>query len=151
MIKYTLVPAEYFTQAEAHSILSEVCKLQPEDKISYKELPHFKAVLVYAHTDGADTPVIASLLDSLKTYREYNKIAAVHRDGLLHICIAEGDKLMLANSFPAADAVTAEYFIFASLKQFQINPIVSFIHIGAETSASMKKDLSAYFKGVKAL
>lgn len=152
MIRYTLVPAAFFTPAEAHNILSEVCELHPDDKISYKELPQYKAVLVYAYTTDEDgAPRIAGLLDKLPSYREYNRIAAVRHDGYLHLCIAEGDKLMMANSFPAEDPVTAEYFIFAALNQFQINPQVSTIHLDDVSMVSMKKDLSAYFKGVKLL
>lgn len=150
MFKYTLVPASFFSEADADRILSEAVQLSEQDKVIYKELPHYKAVLVYVDTDAAAS-VIAELMGDAVGIAEHNKIIAAHRDGSLHLVIVTGDKLLLANSYPAPDHVTAEYFIFAAMKQFQINPQVSTIYIKGEAKPEMLDDIVKYCKGVEKL
>lgn len=150
MFKYTLVPASFFTEADADRILSEAVQLSEQDKVIYKELPQFKAVLVYVSTDAA-APVIAELLDGAKGIVEHNKIIAATADGSLHLVIVTGDKLLLANSYPAPDHVTAEYFIFAAMKRFQINPQVSTVYVKGGAEPEMLDDIVRYCKGVESL
>ena len=149
MLKYTLVPQSFFVKDNENMILSELVQLDKEDKVEYKELPDFKAVLVYAHTDGA-IPEVYSLLERASSIKDYNKVLAYHSNGYIHIVIAVGKKLLLCNSFEASDIVTAEYFIFASVKKFQINPEVSTIYIKGGDS-QFKSELFRYFKGVESL
>ncbi len=152
MLKYTIVPASFFKKDNAYNILSEAVQLSEEDKVKYKELPRFKAVLVYAYTDEyADTPVIASLLEDIQQIKEHNKIAASYADGTVSVVIATGQKLLLANSFPALEPVTAEYFVFAAMKQFQINPQVTTIYLRKPVCGEMADDFVRYFKGVETI
>lgn len=150
MFRYTLVPASFFTEAEADRILSEAVQLSEQDKVTYKELPQYKAVLVYVDTDAA-APVIADLLNHAKGIPDHNRILAACGDGCIHIVIVTGEKLLLANSFPAPDHVTAEYFIFAAMKRFQINPQVSTIYIKGKAAPEMLDDIVKYCKGVETL
>ena len=152
-MKYTVVPAFFFRKESTYEILSEAVQLSETDKVEYKELPQYKAVLVYAYTDGeeASVPVIAKLLESTQRIREHNKLAVYYGEGYVNIAIATGDKLFLANSYPAEDPVTAEYFVFASLKQFQINPQVTTIYIRKPVVGEMTDDLVKYFKGVETI
>ena len=71
--------------------------------------------------------------------------------GALHITIVTGENLLLANSYPAGDPVTAEYFLFAALKQFQINPQVTTVYLKEPVSPEMTDDIVRYCKGVETL
>ena len=155
MFKYTLVPAGFFTPSDAHKILSEAVRLSKTDKVEYQELPQFKAVLVYAHSDGENggegAPAIAGLLSDVISIGEYNKVAARFDGSALHLVIVTGDKLLLANSYPAADTVTAEYFLFAALRQLQINPQVTTVYLREPAHPEMMDDIVRYCKGVETL
>ena len=152
MFKYTLVPEGFFSPAEAHRILSEAVRLAETDKVNYQELPQFKAVLVYALTLGEEAlPPIASLLERAAYIGEHNKVAACFDGGALHLVIVTGNKLLLANSYPASDPVTAEYFLFAAMKQLQINPQVTTVYLAEPASPEMMDDIVRYCKGVETL
>lgn len=150
MFQYTLVPASFFTEADAERILSEAVQLSEQDKVIYKELPLYKAVLVYVSTDAA-APVIAELLDGTQAIPEHNKVIASLKDDCLHLVIVTGEKLLLANSYPAPDHITAEYFIFAAMKRFQINPQISTVYIKSGAKPEMLDDIVRYCKGVETL
>lgn len=151
MLKYTLVPAAFFKKDNAYNILSEAVQLSEEDKVGYKELPRLKAVLVYAYTSEDKAPAIAALLDAASGIRDHNKVAVHYGDGYVTVTISIDQKLLLANSYPAAEPITAEYFVFAALKQFQINPQVTTIYMLKPTCGEMADDFVRYFKGVETL
>ena len=67
------------------------------------------------------------------------------------IVVAAGDRLLLCNSFPAADEVTAQYFLFAALHQFQVNPEVTTVHFFGEADEAVKGDLFRHFASVEVL
>ena len=81
----------------------------------------------------------------------YNKVVVHLGDDVVDIVLAAGEKLLLCNSFPAADAVTAQYFLFAALRQFQINPEVSTVYFFGEADEAVKGDLFRHFASVEAL
>ena len=58
---------------------------------------------------------------------EYNKILCSRVGDRLYLGVAQGKSLLLANSFPAADFTTAQYYIFLSLNSLQLNPEFSTI------------------------
>lgn len=148
MLRYTLVPEQFFTAADARRILSKVALLEKDDTVKNIELPAFKAVLVYTGADAA-ARVIADMVEAASGIDKYNKVVAHVADGTVDVVVAEGKKLLLVNSFPAADDVTAQYFIFASLRQFQMNPEVTTIYFKGEASDSIKEDLFRYFNSVE--
>ena len=96
-------------------------------------------------------PPIASLLDRVTSIGEHNKVAACFDAEALHLVIVAGEKLLLANSYPASDPVTAEYFLFAAMKRFQLNPQVTTVWLGEPVSPEMADDLVRYCKGVETL
>lgn len=120
MFKHTLVPEEYFSPAAASRILSSVAVLEKGARTRYKELPQFKAVLVYSGEDSRalllehtlNTAVAAALAGS-------GKMCAVMRfsDGEADVAVAQEDKMLLANTYPAIDRTTAEYFLYAAINQ----------------------------------
>ena len=141
MKKFTLVPEAFFDKEKTYQILAEAVRLKETDKDYYKELPEQKAVLVYAADAEYDLPPVAGLIDSLSRIKDHNKVVASVRDGVVNVALAEGDRLLLAISYPAPDAVTAEYFLFATMKQFQLNPAVSTVYFVGEAPYELLNDL----------
>ena len=133
--KYTLVPEQFFNPEDARSLLKEVVRLGENDVVDYVPVPQFGAVLIYSNTigeslskvssetvldvDGGSSnilPEIFFILNDLQSCPDYNKIVATYKDGYLHLAIAQGRSLLLANSYKAVDFNTAEYFLFLALK-----------------------------------
>ena len=165
--KVALVPDIFFNPVDARKALSEVTSVGETDKVEWVEVPAFSSVLVFSNSIGeslsrvlAQTVLPASgepvrvlpelffqlsLLDSLP---EYNKIIASWMDGHLHLVIAQGKTLRLANVFEAADFTTAEYFLFLAMKKLQLNPEVSTVCFRTPLDTDAEMSLYRYFKSV---
>ena len=148
--KCTLVPARFFEEGDARCILSELYPLTDSETVSAVELPLYEAVFVYASADGRP-PVLFDLLSRLDAYPEYNKILFHSGDGCADIAIAQGNRLLLANSYPAPDFTTAEYYLFLAVKSLQLNPEVSTVTVASELSPEEEMSLYRYFKAVERL
>ena len=149
---FTLVPSNFFNPAAERETLAEVCVLKGDDVVRHIEIPQYGAVLIYkVDGDGSSDslPDIYHILTRLQDCSEYNKILCSLRDGVLSMAIAQGKSLLLANSYPAQNFTSAEYFIFLAMKSLQLNPEVSticWIHdIGADDTMSLYR----YFKTVE--
>lgn len=168
--KFTLVPEQYFVKEDAVEILSGVVSLRDGDIVSYVPVPQFGAVLVYSNSIGESLskaisqivlnmsgecspvlPEIYYILRDIAFCKEYNKIMATYKDGYLHLAIAQGNNLLLANSFKAIDFTTAEYFIFYAMNSLQLNPEVSTISWRMPLSLEEEMSLYRYFKAVETL
>ena len=165
--KVALVPESFYNPGMARTALEEVVSLQEGDYVESVPVPSHAAVLLFSNTIGeslsrviAQTVLPASgapvsvlpemyyLLQQLETLPEYNKIAASWRDGWLHLVIAQGRSLRLANVFQAPDFTTAQYFLFLSLKRLQLNPEVSTVCFRTPLDEEAEMSLYRYFKGV---
>ncbi len=147
---FTLVPSQFFDPASAREALAEVADLKEGQVVGHLDIPHYDAVLVYAQ-DGdsvVDTPEIYKILMHLPARPEYNKILCSRVGDRLYLGIAQGKSLLLANSFPAADFTTAQYYIFLSLNSLQLNPEFSTICWMTELDAGEEMSLYRYFKSV---
>ncbi len=149
---FTLVPSRFFDPATARQALAEVADLREEDVVGHLDIPQYDAVLVYATGEDSvvvdGTPEIYKLLTKLPDCPEYNKILCSLGNDRLFLAIAQGDSLMLANSFPVQDFTTAEYYIFMSLKSLQLNPEISTICWRTPLDAEDEMSLYRYFKAV---
>ena len=149
---FTLVPSHFFDPATARDALCEVAPLKDGDTVEYVEIPQYDAVLVYTQ-DGdsavSDRPEIYRILTRLPACPEYNKILCSHQDGRLYV--AQGKNLLLANSFPAPDFTTAEYYIFLALNSLQLNPEISTLCSLTPLDAEDEMSLYRYFKAVERL
>lgn len=149
---FTLVPSRFFDPATARQALAEVTDLREEDVVGHLDIPQYDAVLVYATGEDSvvvdGTPEIYKLLTKLPDCPEYNKILCSLGNDRLFLAIAQGDSLMLANSFPVQDFTTAEYYIFMSLKSLQLNPEISTICWRTPLDAEDEMSLYRYFKAV---
>ena len=100
---------------------------------------------------GASAPVLPEmyyLLKALPACEDYNKVVASYRDGWLHLAIAQGRSLQLANVYAAPDFTTAEYFLFLALKRLQLNPEVTTVCFRTPLTSEAELSLYRYFKAV---
>ncbi|MBQ3978479.1 MAG: DUF3822 family protein, partial [Bacteroidales bacterium] len=143
--------------------------LDKDDKVEYISLPEFSAQLVYSlsdnpvmdpalHSDAKDLdepkdrlPELYNVLKAVFGISEHNKIVASYGDGVLSLAIAQGENLLLANVFQAADFTTAEYFLFMAVRKLQLNPEVSTVHFLTALSDEEEMSLYRYFKSVEQL
>ena len=165
--KVALVPEVFFRPETARQALSEVVALEEEDFVESVPIPGTAAVLVYSNSIGESLSKVLSqtvlpasgnpvrvlpemyyLLTTLESLSEYNRIIASWRDGWLHLVIAQGKSLRLANVYEAPDFVTAQYFLFLAMKQLQLNPEVSTICFRTPLEPDAQMSLYRYFKAV---
>ena len=150
MLKFTLIPEAYFSPEAAADLLSKVVILEKNDSVKSLELPCYKAVLLYAGADSAARR-IADMLETAAALDRYNKVVVHLEEDTVELVVAAGDRLLLCNAFPAADLVTAQYYLFAALKQFQINPELTTVHFLGEADETIKCDLFRHFSSVEML
>lgn len=148
--KCTLVPARFFDEGDARCILSDLYTLTESETVSALEVPRYDAVFVYA-SEGGTPPVLYDLIVRLEQCEGYNKILFHFCEGCLDLAIAQGERLLLANSFPAADFTTAEYYLFLAVKSLQINPEVSSVTVASDLTPEDEMSLYRYFKSVDRL
>ena len=168
--KCTLVPEAFFDPSAVRDTLSGVVPLRSADTAGSVPVPEYGAVLLYSNSidetlskvisqsvqtvSGEPAPVYPELyyiLKDLPSCPEYNKILASYHDGTLHLAVAQGRTLQLANVYKAADFTTAEYFLFLALKTLQLNPEVSTISWRTPLEAAEEMSLYRYFKAVEVL
>jgi len=165
--KVALVPEVFFDPETARKALSEVASLEDADKVEWVAVPSFSSVLVFSNSIGESLsrvlsqtvlpasgnpvrvlPELYGLLSRLESLSDYNKIIASWMDGWLHLVIAQGKTLRLANVFEAQDFTTAEYFLFLAMKRLQLNPEVSTVCFHTPLGPDAEMSLYRYFKSV---
>ena len=168
--KCALVPTHFFNPAAARQALGEVAQLRDTDAVDFVDVPSCGAVLVFSNSidetlsraigqtvrtsDGQPVRILPELyyiLEGLQECPEYNKILCSYMDGYLHIAVAQGKSLLLANVFEAADFTTAEYFLFLAMKKLQLNPEVSTVCFRTPLQQEQEMSLYRYFKAVEVL
>ena len=165
--KVALVPEAFLQPASARNALAEVCALRDTDYVETVPVPSQGAVLAFSNSlDESLSKVLSQLvlpasgepvrvlpelyflLQELDAIDEYNKLVASWRDGWLHLVIAQGNHLALANVFQAPDFTTAQYYLFLALKRLQLNPEVSTVHFRTPLEPEEEMSLYRYFKSV---
>ena len=168
--KVALVPVSFFDEATMRDSLCDTVILGEEDEVRHVSVPEYSAELVYSLTIGEmlSKTISQSVLDSegrpaevlpemyfilrdLQRVDDYNRIVASYASGYLHLAIAQGRNLLLANVFRAADFTTAEYFLFMAVRRLQLNPEVSSVCFRTPLTADEEMSLYRYFKSVERL
>ena len=166
--KCALVPQQFHKPEISRQILSHVADVTDSDPVEYVPVPQFASVLVYSNaigeslsrvisdmvlrTDGSRTaplPELYHMLQCLNLISDYNKILASYKDGYLYLVIAQGNTLLLCNSYQAQDFTTAEYFIFLAMKKLQLNMEMSSVYFRTELAEEEEISLYRYFKNVE--
>ena len=111
----------------------------------------YSAELVYSLSvpEPSSPPELYNVIKALSGIGEHNRIVASYGDGVLSLAVAQGEKLLLANVFSAADFTTAEYFLFMAVRKLQLNPEVSTVYFLTSLSGDEEMSLYRYFKSVE--
>ena len=133
---------------EEGRLVIRIKDLEREMNCVYAEIGKKQVECARAQFD-AETENQAGMLDAMKDCPDYNKIIASYADNHLHLAIAQGKSLQIANTFKAPDFTTAEYFIFSALKKLQLNPEISTITFRTPISNEQEMSLYRYFKAVE--
>ena len=168
--KCTLVPESFFREESVRPMLADVVALGENDATGYVRIPELGAVLLFSNTigeslsrvlsqtvltaSGAQAPVLPEMyyiLRALPACEDYNKVIASYMDGYLHLAIAQGKSLLLANIYQAPDFTTAEYYLFLALKRLQLNPEVTTVCFRTPLAPEAEMSLYRYFKAFVAL
>ncbi len=158
--KYTMVPLYGFDKSKARETLSELKELDVNETVLHLEMPQRKAVMLYAIPSDIYSglmpvakntriyPVAYSLIERLAEIEQNNRVAVTFSDGMLHIAVAERDRLMFVNTFPARDIATMEYFIMSIIKEMPFNPEHTYIYIYGKVDSDTVSELEKYFPKV---
>ena len=166
--KCALVPRQFHDPSVSRKILSDIADVTDADVVEYVDVPQFASVLVYSNsigeslsrvisdmvikTDGTRTrplPELYYMLMDLPEIPDYNKIMAAYMDGYLYLVVAQGNTLLLCNSYQAQDFTTAEYFIFLVMKKLQLNMEMSSVYFRTSLAEDEEISLYRYFKNVE--
>ncbi len=147
---FTLVPSNFFNPEKEREALEGVAQFGKDCAVKHIDIPQYDAVLVYSTDEDSivSTNEMAGILSRLPDCPAYNKILCSIIGDMLHITIAQGKSLLLANCFRIQDFTTAEYFIFLAVKSLQINPEVSTICWASDLEPPQEMSLYRYFKAV---
>lgn len=169
--KVSLVPHQFFDPGKAAESLSAVVDLAPGDKVEWLEVPQYGAVLIYSNdgpcgvlseavartivrSDGGPSfvaPEMYRILQALPQCGEYNKLVCSWASPYLHLAMAQGDSLKLCNCYKAPDFTTAQYFIFLTMKEMQLNPEMTVLCVRTALELEQEMSLYRYFKAVEKL
>jgi hypothetical protein len=166
--KFTLVPQQFYSIEGMRSLLSDVVTIKDDEYVDSVALPELSAVLIYSNTigeslsavisetvlsvDGVKSrplPFVYQMLKSIGNIPDYNRILAAYMDGILYLVIAQGNTLLLCNSYVAPDFTTAQYFIFLAMKKLQLNPEMSAITFMTHLDEEQEMSLYRYFRSVE--
>ena len=166
--KFTLVPQQFYSIEGMRSLLSDVVTIKDDEYVDSVLLPELSAVLIYSNTigeslsavisetvlsvDGVKSrplPFVYQMLKSIGNIPDYNRILAAYMDGILYLVIAQGNTLLLCNSYVAPDFTTAQYFIFLAMKKLQLNPEMSAITFMTHLDEEQEMSLYRYFRSVE--
>lgn len=151
MFKFTLVPSGFFEKDSAEEYLSSVVLLSEDFPVKYKELPQYRAVLVY-YGDEDRASLMTREIASLAGIPYYNKVLAyASGDGTVDVLIAVGKELKIVNSFRADDSATVLYYILSCMEQFGLKPQMVVLNIFAKDAMDVSCLAEHLFKGVEVL
>ncbi len=162
------MPSNFFNKTCARDVLAQVACVSDTDNVSWVEIPEYGAFLVWAEpaqevvestettgpamdSETRDLPEIYFILKDLQKCPDYNKILCTWAEGYLYLAVAQGRTLLLANTYPAGDFATVQYYIFLALKSLQLNPEISAVCFRSPLSKEDEMSMYHYFKAVEIL
>ena len=159
--KCTLVPSVFYKDDCAGEYLAQVVVMDGNEQVFSYQLPQYASWLVWGVSPDCETlelnsdpeegekPELYYILRDLQNCPDYNKILLTWRSGVLHLAIAQGKTLLLANTYAAPDFAAAQYYLFLAMKSLQLNPEVSTVCTRMPLSAEQEISLYRYFKAVE--
>ena len=157
---FTLIPDSFADKTSQKAVLKELFSLEDSQSVYSAPVPEYNATLVYAwesFNNGSISPSpnlmpkALKLLTDLAALSEYNKLI-VDFDSLRKktcILLAEGKKLITANSYHTVDFPTAVYYALELLNKSQINPQQTTVNFIGPVEDKEIEMLRSYFKEVR--
>ena len=157
---FTLIPQNFAREDSYGLILRELFGLDETYSVLNSEVPEWGTTLLYAWEKGQDfgivpsstvQPLVLKQLKDLRTIKEHNKLimdfdSKAKRTTLL---LAEGEKLITANSYHTVDLPSAIYYMLEILRKSQINPQQTTLHFSGKADDKELKTLRSYVKDVR--
>lgn len=157
--KFTLIPAQYFTQEEARDAMCNLFDISDKEEIKYTNIENINAVLIYSlpielkskESDSTYYPLANLLLEYITEINDYNKVVFHFNkeQEIAHILISKGNNLQLLNTYNAKNFNSALYFLLLAIKQTIINSHQTILHVLNNMSAEEKDTAQNYFKKIK--
>ncbi len=157
---FTLVPAEGSLKMPLQQILAELFNLPQETEVFTEDVPEYNATLVYCwereHNQALSPmaslkPTVLKHLKFLSKIKEHNKLILdfdITRKKTT-LLLAEGERLILANSYHTVDFGSAIYYMLELLRKSQLNPQQTTVNLYGKTTDEELKRLKDYVKEIK--
>jgi len=145
--KYTLIPDDYYSGQDADELLSALHDTR--DSLIYSvRLPAHNAVMVYAlpYGEKESYPSVCRMLKLLPELSSPHKLLVRYVSGVVHVVLADKDRLLLLNSYPAPDFTTAMYHIFLAMREAMFEPDHTVFHWCGDISPLDLDVVSHYFE-----
>lgn len=157
---FTLVPHGFADSRAKEKILRDLFSLDQSYKVMSADVPQYGATLLYAWEKSSQgdivpsegiMPLILKQLTDLAAIREYNKLIMDFDLGRRKttLLLAEGERLVLANSYHTVDLPSAIYYMLELLNKSQINPQQTTLHFSGKADEDQLKTLRSYVKDVR--
>jgi hypothetical protein len=159
--KFTCIPRQIHKKGDELSALKRLFQIEDLEEINTVTLEEQEMVLIYAANSTMLNkikeyqpnislyPSIYLYLRYLPLFKEHNKIFFQYIKDKVIITIAEGNKILLCNSYPAQHFNSALYFLLLALKEVQFNPEHTTVYISGNIRDLEILDISKYFSSVK--
>ena len=156
---FTLVPEGFSDRKTLENIFCTLFPTEKDAEVFSVPVPQYSARLVYAW-EGSNPaltpakgvlPTVLKHLQALASLKEHNKLILDFDIDRRQTCIllAEGDKLITANSYHTVDFPTAVYYMLELLSKSQINPQQTTVNLMGKTEDSQLDMLRSYVKDIK--
>ena len=150
---FTIVPLELQNPNSQYNIIDELFTVSSNEEVCRCNIEYYNIQVIYKTIKGKKSgiPTICKYLSELPKLSAYNKVIVEYNvePQRTIIAMAEGERLLIANSYHTVDFGSAIYYLLECFKQNQINPKQTIINLYAALSIDELNMLHKFVKGVK--
>ncbi|MBR6465854.1 MAG: DUF3822 family protein [Bacteroidales bacterium] len=156
---FTLVPEGFSDRKNRETIFCTLFPTEKDAEVLSVPVPQYSAVLIYSWEgrnrsitpEPGVLPTVFKHLKDLSALKDHNKLIVDFDIDRKQTCIllAEGEKLIAANSYHTVDFPTAVYYMLELLSKSQINPQQTTVNLIGKADDSQLKMLKSYVKDIK--
>ena len=145
---FTLIPQNFAREDSYGPILRELFGLDETYSVLNSEVPEWGTTLLYAWEKGQDFGIVPSSTVQPLVLKQLimDFDSKAKRTTLL---LAEGEKLITANSYHTVDLPSAIYYMLEILRKSQINPQQTTLHFSGKADDKELKTVRSYVKDVR--
>jgi hypothetical protein len=159
--KFATIPGKIYKSEEDLQTLQRLHILDELDEIHSYMIPQEDMVVVYPVNSTflnvikefqpkfSVFPTIGTYITYLPCFHDYNKIFFQYFKGVVTVIAAEGSRIVLCNSYPAAHFNSALYFLLLAMKEVQFNAEQTTVFISGNIRDLEVYDIAKYFSKVK--